>query len=137
MPSILSRPIKIGRMELKNRMVMAPMGVTVGNLSPASVAYFAARAEGGAAMVFCNIRASLAFESGEHSIYLNDETAPLFRGLAERCTKLAVINAAAASSPRRSSPATGASAGRPCATKCPSARPPARGCTCRVCAATR
>ena len=72
-------------MELKNRMVMAPMGVTVGNLSPASVAYFAARAEGGAAMVFCNIRASLAFESGEHSIYLNDETAPLFRGLAERC----------------------------------------------------
>ena len=85
MPSILSRPIKIGRMELKNRMVMAPMGVTVGNLSPASVAYFAARAEGGAAMVFCNIRASLAFESGEHSIYLNDETAPLFRGLAERC----------------------------------------------------
>ena len=47
MASILSRPIKIGRMELKNRMVMAPMGVTVGNLSPASVAYFAARAEGG------------------------------------------------------------------------------------------
>ena len=45
-------------------------------------------------MVFCNIRASLAFESGEHSIYLNDETAPLFRGLAERCTKIAVINAA-------------------------------------------
>ena len=85
MPSILSRPIRIGRMELKNRMVMAPMGVTVGNLSPASVAYFAARAEGGAAMVFCNIRASLAFESGEHSIYLNDETEPLFRGLAERC----------------------------------------------------
>ena len=85
MPSILSRPIRIGRMELKNRMVMAPMGVTVGNLSPASVAYFAARAEGGVAMVFCNIRASLAFESGEHSIYLNDETEPLFRGLAERC----------------------------------------------------
>ena len=51
MPSILSRPIRIGRMELKNRMVMAPMGVTVGNLTPASVAYFAARAEGGAAMV--------------------------------------------------------------------------------------
>ena len=85
MPSILSRPIRIGRMELKNRMVMAPMGVTVGNLTPASVAYFAARAEGGAAMVFCNIRASLAFESGEHSIYLNDETKPLFRALAERC----------------------------------------------------
>lgn len=107
MPSILSRPIRIGRMELKNRMVMAPMGVTVGNLSPASVAYFAARAEGGAAMVFCNIRASLAFESGEHSIYLNDETAPLFRGLAERChahdCKLAA----------QIRPATGASAGRP------------------------
>ena len=85
MASILSRPIRIGRMELKNRMVMAPMGVTVGNLSPTSVAYFAARAEGGAAMVFCNIRASLAFESGEHSIYLNDETEPLFRALAERC----------------------------------------------------
>ena len=129
MASILSRPIKIGRMELKNRMVMAPMGVTVGNLSPASVVYFAARAEGGAAMVFCNIRASLAFESGEHSIYLNDETEPLFRALAERC-HAHDCRLAAQIQP-------GESADRPCATRCPSAHPPARGCTCRACAATR
>jgi len=85
MPSVLMQPINIGKMELKNRIVMAPMGVTVGNMSPGTVEYFVERARGGAAMVFCNIRASLTFESGEHSIFFNEETEPLFKGMVERC----------------------------------------------------
>lgn len=85
MASLLSQPIKIGSMELKNRMVMAPMGVTVGNMSTATVEYFVERAKGGAGMIFCNIRASLSFESGSHSIFFNEQTESLFKGMAERC----------------------------------------------------
>lgn len=85
MASLLSQPIKIGNMELKNRMVMAPMGVTVGNMSANTVEYFVERARGGAGMIFCNIRASLAFETGEHSIFLCEETEPLFKETVERC----------------------------------------------------
>jgi 2-enoate reductase len=83
--SLLSAPIKIGTMELKNRMVMAPMGVTVGNMSRSTVEYFVERARGGASMIFCNVRASLAFESGEHSIFLCKETEPFFAEMTERC----------------------------------------------------
>lgn len=83
--SLLSVPIQIGTMELKNRMVMAPMGVTVGNMSRSTVEYFVERARGGASMIFCNVRASLAFESGEHSIFLCKETEPLFAEMTERC----------------------------------------------------
>ena len=36
-------------------------------------------------MIFCNVRASLAFESGEHSIFLCKETEPLFAEMTERC----------------------------------------------------
>ena len=85
MASLLTQPIKIGKMELKNRMVMAPMGVTVGNMSETTVEYFVERAKGGAAMIFCNIRASLSFESGEHSIFFCEKTEPLFKAMAERC----------------------------------------------------
>lgn len=85
MPSLLSAPVRIGSMELKNRMVMAPMGVTVGNMSRSTVEYFVERAKGGAAMIFCNIRASLSFESGEHSIFFCEETEPLFAEMTRRC----------------------------------------------------
>ena len=85
MASVLMEPVRIGNMELRNRIVMAPMGVTVGNMSKGNVAYFVERAKGGAAMVFCNIRASLAFESGEHSIFFCEETEPLFKDMVEQC----------------------------------------------------
>ena len=42
MSSVLAEPFRIGRMELKNRMVMAPMGVTVGNMDASTVDYFVA-----------------------------------------------------------------------------------------------
>lgn len=85
MASVLTTPVSIGRMTLKNRMVLAPMGVTAGNMTASTVDYFVERAKGGAAMVFCNIKGSVTFEHGEHSIYFNAETEPLFRELVERC----------------------------------------------------
>lgn len=82
---MLLQPIQIGSMQLKNRMVLAPMGVTIGNMTVATVDYFVERAKGGAAMIFCNIKGSATFESAAHSIYFNDETEALFRETVERC----------------------------------------------------
>jgi 2,4-dienoyl-CoA reductase-like NADH-dependent reductase (Old Yellow Enzyme family) len=45
--SILMQPTHIGRLELKNRIVMAPMGVTIGNMTESTVAYFLERARAG------------------------------------------------------------------------------------------
>ena len=81
----LLEPLHIGSMELKNRMVLAPMGVTVGNMTADTVDYFVERAKGGAAMIFCNIKGSATFESVSHSIYFNEETEGLFREIVERC----------------------------------------------------
>ena len=81
----LLQPVKIGKMELKNRMVLAPMGVTVGNMTADTVDYFVERAKGGAGMIFCNIKGSASFESVSHSIYFNEETEVLFRQIVERC----------------------------------------------------
>ena len=78
-------PMHIGKMELKNRMVLAPMGVTVGNMTAETVEYFVERAKGGAAMIFCNIKGSATFETVSHSIYFNEETEALFRSIVERC----------------------------------------------------
>ena len=85
MPSILMEPARIGRMELKNRIVLAPMGVTIGNMTQGTVDYFVERARGGAAMIFCNIKGSDTFESTEHSIFFCPETEVLFRQVVERC----------------------------------------------------
>ena len=52
----LLSPIKIGEVELKNRMVMAPMNETLSGLNGEAteqcIAYFGARAKGGAAMIW-------------------------------------------------------------------------------------
>ena len=81
----LLESLRIGSMELKNRMVLAPMGVTVGNMTADTVDYFVERAKGGAAMIFCNIKGSATFESVSHSIYFNEETEVLFKNIVERC----------------------------------------------------
>lgn len=83
--SVLMQPMKIGTMELKNRIVLAPMGVTIGNMTKGTVDYFVERAKGGAAMIFCNIKGSATFESAAHSIFFNDETEQLFKETVERC----------------------------------------------------
>lgn len=84
MSSALTNPIQIGRMELKNRMVMAPMGTTIGNMDQTTVEYFVERAKGGAGMIFCNIKGSDSFESTAHSIFFCKETEHLFKELVDR-----------------------------------------------------
>ena len=83
--SVLLQPMHIGNMELKNRIVLAPMGVTIGNMTSSTVDYFVERAKGGAAMIFCNIKGSATFESADHSIFFNEETEELFKQTVERC----------------------------------------------------
>jgi 2,4-dienoyl-CoA reductase-like NADH-dependent reductase (Old Yellow Enzyme family) len=57
----LFTPIAIGTMELRNRIVMPAMGSHQGNpdgsLSDATIAYYAARAKGGAALIIVEIAA--------------------------------------------------------------------------------
>lgn len=77
-------PGKLGRLELKNRIIMAPMGTIVGNLSPRAVEYFVERAKGGAAMIMCNIAASDSLEDTSHSIFLNEESIPYFEEICRR-----------------------------------------------------
>lgn len=84
----LLEPGKIGGLELKNRIIMAPMGTIVGNLGPAGVEYFMERARGGAAMLMCNIAVSDYFEDASHSIFLNDESTPYFKELCDRAHEL-------------------------------------------------
>ncbi|MBI4595242.1 MAG: FAD-dependent oxidoreductase [Candidatus Tectomicrobia bacterium] len=59
--SILFSPIKIGTLELKNRIVMPPMGTAYeapgGEVSQRLIEYYARRAEGGAAMIVVEIAA--------------------------------------------------------------------------------
>ena len=47
----LFRPIRIGSMEVKNRLVMAPMGTNLGSEqgepTPSMISYYTARARGG------------------------------------------------------------------------------------------
>jgi 2,4-dienoyl-CoA reductase-like NADH-dependent reductase (Old Yellow Enzyme family) len=47
----LLKPIKLGPVELKHRMVLAPMNGHDGEATEQTIAYYAARAKGGAAMV--------------------------------------------------------------------------------------
>ena len=77
-------PSRLGKLELKNRIIMAPMGTIVGNLNPTGVEYFVERAKGGAAMIMCNIAASDTLEDASHSIFLNDESVGYFK---EICTR--------------------------------------------------
>lgn len=59
----LTEPGSIGRMVLKNRMVMAPMGAALDDYGPQSAAYYLARARGGAALLLINTQVSQAVES--------------------------------------------------------------------------
>lgn len=84
----LLEPGKIGRLELKNRIILAPMGTIVGNLGPRGVEYFIERARGGVGMLMCNIVVSDYFEDPSHSIFLNDKSTPYFKELCERAHAL-------------------------------------------------
>lgn len=81
--SMLVQTGNIGKLSLKNRMLMAPMGTHNGNMEEGTLAYFKARLAGGAAMVFCNMMVSGRFEDTSASMTLTDENIGRFQEMCE------------------------------------------------------
>lgn len=86
--SMLSNFGKIGSMELKNRMIMAPMGPHIGGINRKAVEYFVRRAEGGVSMIMINMMVTDFFEDTSASLVLTDENFPLFKELCDRAHKV-------------------------------------------------
>jgi len=70
--SNLLSPISIGTMELRNRIVMAPMGVEIvdsdGRANEGIVRYYEERARGGAGLIITEV-AAIAYPSGANSVH--------------------------------------------------------------------
>ena len=81
----LMEKTRIGSMELKNRIVMAPMGVDLGqDANPATVEYYSARIDGGVGMLLINMLITDYFEDIPSSMVLNEASLP---GLTEICRR--------------------------------------------------
>lgn len=81
--AFLEKEGSIGCLQLKNRMLMAPMGTHNGNLDEGTLAYFKARLAGGVSMILCNIMVSDRFEDTSASMTLNEENIGRFREMCE------------------------------------------------------
>lgn len=75
----------IGKLKLKNRMILAPMGPHFDDINQETVEYFVKRAEGGAAMVMVNLVVTEYFESPEGTFSLREENKNYFHQICERC----------------------------------------------------
>jgi 2,4-dienoyl-CoA reductase (NADPH2) len=88
--SNLLSPIRIGTMELKNRIVMAPMGVEIveadGRANEGIVRYYEERARGGAGLIITEV-AAIAYPSGANSVHQigmsQDDFVPALKELTE------------------------------------------------------
>ncbi len=74
---------KIGRLELKNRMIMAPMGIHNGDYTDDTVGFYKARIEGGAAMIMCNTMVTNAFEDTSASMLLTKDNVDNFKKICD------------------------------------------------------
>ncbi|MEQ8842756.1 MAG: FAD-dependent oxidoreductase [Acidimicrobiales bacterium] len=89
-PRLLS-PISIGSMEVRNRIVMAPMGVEIvdsdGRANEGIVRYYEERARGGAGLIITEV-AAIAYPSGANSVHQigmsQDSFIPALRELTSR-----------------------------------------------------
>ena len=81
---IITSPAKLGKLELKNRIVMAPMGPHFGEIGRKAVEYFVKRAEGGAAMILINMMVTDYFEDTSASLVLTEENSLFFKELCDR-----------------------------------------------------
>lgn len=79
----LTDSVQISGMQLKSRMIMAPMGAHNGNLGEAGLAYYKARIDGGAAMLMLNIMVTGRFEDTSASITLTEENVGRFKELCD------------------------------------------------------
>lgn len=81
--AILQESGKIGNLTLKNRMIMAPMGIHNGDYTQDTVDFYRVRIEGGIAMVMCNTMVTDAFEDTSASMLLKDDNVDAFREICE------------------------------------------------------
>lgn len=81
--STLTQSGSIGKLTLKNRILMAPMGTHTGNMDQQSLDYFETRIDGGAAMIMCNTMVTDKFEDTSSSILLTEENIGRFRELCD------------------------------------------------------
>ncbi len=68
------KPYNLDNLELKNRIIFAPMGYMLGNFGPKAYDYFIRRAEGGAAMLIIPIHATEAVEARNLSAFLDEDS---------------------------------------------------------------
>lgn len=82
--AIITSPVKLGKLELKNRMVMAPMGPHFPEFGRKAVEYYVARAEGGVAMIHVTMMVTDYFEDASAAMVLTDENVGYMKELVER-----------------------------------------------------
>ncbi len=82
--SMLATPASIGKLRLKNRMILAPMGPHFDDINRTTVEYFVRRAEGGAGMIMVNMMVTGHFEDTSASLVLTDENFDFFKELCDR-----------------------------------------------------
>lgn len=85
--AIITSPGKLGKLELKNRIVMAPMGPHFGEIERKAVEYFVKRAEGGAAMIMINMMVTDYFEDTSASLVINDDNFVYVKEICDRAHK--------------------------------------------------
>lgn len=68
------QPGKISKMELKNRIMFAPMGSHIDNFGPGTHNYFLERAKGGTGLIVIPIFATEAVEYGSPSLILDEDS---------------------------------------------------------------
>lgn len=77
-------PIKIGKLELKNRFIMVPMGAELGDFDSRTVEYYISRAKGGASMVMTTVIVTEAIDGHTPASTLTEESLAGFKELVER-----------------------------------------------------
>ncbi len=77
-------PIKIGKLELKNRFVMVAMGPELGDFDSRTVDYYLARAKGGASMIMTTVIATEAIDGHSPASTLTEESYDRFKNMVDR-----------------------------------------------------
>ncbi len=81
--TLLQQKGKIGRLILKNKMIMAPMGIHNGDYTQDTVDFYKARIEGGAAMIMCNTMVTGQFEDTSASMLLTEDNLAQFKEICD------------------------------------------------------
>lgn len=81
--ALLQQTGEIGTLTLKNKIIMAPMGIHNGDYTQETIDFYKARIDGGAAMIMCNTMISGIFEDTSASMLLTPENIDAFREICD------------------------------------------------------